>query len=215
MSFLFFRLAVASELTPKVESPQPARDVGLQQELGVAVGARIPEVSLLDLSGSEVPLLTGRGPTVVVFYKGGWCPYCNGQLRDLALQYADFQARGLEVVAVSADTPEANVVTSATWEIPFPVLSDPDAVAIEAFEVGGRLNGMTRTMLKVVAGIDQPSWRGSRDGQTSLSGAFLVVDREVRWKHVESALKVRPSAQQLLDALPDVSVPGASVEAAY
>src|SRR5690606_20944393 len=54
----------------------------LPDGVGLSVGSQMPDVALTNSSGESVELkqLTAKGKTMLVFYRGGWCPYCNFQI---------------------------------------------------------------------------------------------------------------------------------------
>jgi len=79
--------------------------------------------------------LASRGSLLVTFYRGGWCPFCNFQIRELTTAFPEFRRRGVTPIAISVDRVEEAAKTSATCEIPFPVLPDPNLVAHRAFRV--------------------------------------------------------------------------------
>lgn len=66
------------------------------------------------------------GPVMLVFYRGDWCPYCNGQLASYARQFAAFEKRGTQLVGVSVDPPRNNARLVGKLLLPFPLLSDPE-----------------------------------------------------------------------------------------
>src|SRR5690606_32946868 len=68
-------------------------------------------------------------------YRGGWCPYCNFQIRAMAAAYKGLQARGVELVTVSVDEVSESAKTSNAFELPFPVLSDVSGAMHKAFRV--------------------------------------------------------------------------------
>lgn len=99
------------------------------------VGQRFPDATLLTPAGTEVTLsdeLRGR-PAVIVFYRGAWCPYCNLTLRTYQRDLLpELTARGVQLVAVSPQTPEASEQAIANGDLAFPVRSDPgNALASE------------------------------------------------------------------------------------
>lgn len=96
----------------------------------VSVGDTLPPFSLSDATGQIRTLdeLTSNGPAVIVFYRGGWCPYCNVALRtyqrDLLPQLDAYSAR---LVAISPETPDASLSTQEKAELAYTVLSDTAA----------------------------------------------------------------------------------------
>lgn len=96
----------------------------------VAAGDRLPEATVLTVDGESVPLasVTGEGASVIVFYRGAWCPYCNITLRhyDATLAPA-LRERGVSFVAVSPQTADGSRATG-DGELGFAVVSDPGNV---------------------------------------------------------------------------------------
>jgi peroxiredoxin len=96
----------------------------------VSDGDTIAPFALPDASGETRTLdeLTAGGPAVIVFYRGGWCPYCNVTLRtyerELLPQLEPFAAR---LVAISPETPDASLTLQEKAELTYSVLSDTGA----------------------------------------------------------------------------------------
>ena len=187
------------ELTPTA----PAELGTLPDGVGIPVGQVAPDVSLTGLDGAPTQLstlLTSR-PLLLVFYRGGWCPFCNKQVHEYSLGYARLQALGVDVAFVSVDTPEAGRVTQASWTVPFPLLSDPDAVAHEAFHVVNALDKAGYERL-VGFGLDIEAWSGRTHHKIAIPAIFLLdTDRTVLWAHAAGDYTVRPTRDQLLPAL--------------
>src|SRR4028119_1546712 len=72
-------------------------------------------------------------PVVLVFYRGDWCPYCNGQLAAYARKYNEFERRGTQPTAISVDPPVHNARMVGKLRIPFPLLSDPKGEVARAY----------------------------------------------------------------------------------
>jgi len=89
-------------------------------------GNAAPDFILPDVHGEPVRLraLLDQGPVVVVFYRGGWCPYCNLHLRGFQRRLQEFREFGATVVAISPQLPDNSLSTKEKDELAFPVLSD-------------------------------------------------------------------------------------------
>src|SRR5271165_5219031 len=162
--------ASASAAAPPKPSASPMRDyadppadrVGvLALGTGIPVGQKVPDVHARDLDGKDVTLssLYSKGPILLAFYRGGWCPFCNSENHALATAYPEYQKRGVTPVTVSVDTPDAEAKTKATYSITFPVLSDSDAAMIEAFHVVNKVDDATLAKMKGF-GVDLESYSG-------------------------------------------------------
>jgi peroxiredoxin len=90
------------------------------------VGDTAPDFILPDVHGEPVRLysLLREGHVVVVFYRGGWCPYCNLHLRGFQRRLAEFHELGAQIVAISPQLPDNSLSTQEKNELAFPVLSD-------------------------------------------------------------------------------------------
>ncbi|HAA14405.1 MAG TPA: alkyl hydroperoxide reductase [Cytophagales bacterium] len=98
------------------------------------VGDTLPDVTLTGATGESVTLsdLWGQGPLVISFYRGGWCPYCNMELRALKTILPQLKEQNARLVAISPETPDHSLDTREKNELAFPVLSDIDNVYAKA-----------------------------------------------------------------------------------
>ena len=92
------------------------------------VGDTIPDFALPNATGQTVNIrdLLAQGPVVIAFYRGGWCPYCNLELKALQNALASIQETGATLVAISPETPDNSLTTQEKNALTFPVLSDVD-----------------------------------------------------------------------------------------
>jgi peroxiredoxin len=188
----------------KPYSDPPADRIGqLAPGTGIPVGSKVPDGTARDLDGHQVSLasLYTKGPILLAFYRGGWCPFCNSENHALATAYPEYQKRGVTPVTVSVDEPDAEAKTKATYAIPFPVLSDSDATMLEAFHVVNNVDDATLAKLKSL-GVDLETYSGRSHHKIAIPSLFLI-DRTgiVRWAHSDPEYKVRPSTAQILAAI--------------
>lgn len=89
-------------------------------------GDRLPPITLPNATGETVavPDLLAQGPVVIAFYRGGWCPYCNLELRALQQYLSQIKAAGASLVAISPETPDNSLSTAEQHNLTFEVLSD-------------------------------------------------------------------------------------------
>jgi len=203
----------AAAVAPRMKdyADPPADRVGvLAPGTGIPVGQKVPDVHARDLDGKDVSLssLYAKGPILLAFYRGGWCPYCSSENHALATAYPEYQKRGVTPVTVSVDTPDAEAKTKATYAIPFPVLSDSDATMIEAFHVVNKVDDATLAKMKGF-GVDLESYSGKPHHEIAVPSLFLI-DRTgvVRWAHSDPDFKVRPSTAQILAAIDGAKLAG-------
>lgn len=92
------------------------------------VGDYAPEFDLPNAIGERVSLYDEleTGPVVLVWYRGGWCPYCNLQLQQIQASLAEIEAAGGKVIAISPELPDQSMTTKEKHDLQFDVLSDVD-----------------------------------------------------------------------------------------
>jgi peroxiredoxin len=170
---------------------------------GLDVGTQAPDVSLPDISGRTQHLgeLYAQGRTLVIFYRGGWCPFCNLQLHDFSVAKPQFDARGVAIVAISVDKPSEQARTQAKQGVPFPMLSDPKLVAHQAYRVVHVPGDEERRALDEYH-LDLAAYSGESHGNFAVPAIFLV-DRggTIRFVHIDEDYTTRPSARQMLEVV--------------
>jgi len=196
--------AAQSTPTPKETSPTPLSRIGiLEKGTGLEPGQHVPDVHARDLQGKEVKLseLVPRGPLLLAFYRGGWCPYCNFEIRELSKAYPEYRKFGVLPVAVSVDQLDEAAKTNAAYRIPFPVLSDTELSFVSGFHVENHLDDAMVAQLRSL-GIDPERYSGKAHHTIAIPALFLI-DKQgvVRWAHDDSDITVRPSTDQILFAI--------------
>ena len=151
-------------------------------------GDPAPNFSLPNALGKTIALgsLRERGPVVVTFYRGRWCPYCNTTLRALQRELPEIERLGGSLCAISPQTPDNSLTTREKAEIGFEVLSDAgNAVAGEY----GIVYEVTPEMRPVYdgVGVHLPDFNGDESWKLP-SPATFVVDRDSRitWTFIDA-----------------------------
>jgi peroxiredoxin len=199
--------AAATEAQVQLPTVKPTLNVTATAALGtiapgvgVKVGTKVADFAVNTHLGKPVTLkeLLAQGRTMVVFYRGGWCPYCNVQIHALTEAWPAFQQRKVTPVLISVDRPDASSLAQRRYEIPFPVLSDPDLHAHQAFKVVLDVDAATVKKYQGY-GIDLEQWSGRDHHKIAVAAVFLLdSDGVVQWAHASKDFKTRPSPEQLL-----------------
>jgi peroxiredoxin len=140
-------------------------------------GSPFPALVLPGADGAPVDLaaLAARGPLVVTFYRGGWCPYCNLELRAWQRHLPDLGSLGATLVAVSPETPDHGLETAGKNDLAYPVLSDTDGRLADAVGIRFQLSE-TIVALYRRFGHDLPERNAGTDWTLPMPATF-VVDR--------------------------------------
>lgn len=168
---------------------------------GPEVGEKAPTATLPDINGvmENLASIYAQGPTLVVFYRGGWCPFCNLQLHQLTVAKPEFDKRGVHIVAVSVDKPSEEAKTQAKHGVPFMMLSDSTLALHEKYRVVHVPGDEEKAKLAGYR-IDLSAYSGEAHGKFAVP-ASILVDRTgtVRFVHADEDYKTRPSPRQLLE----------------
>jgi len=189
-------------------SIQDFLDQGIPAD-SVKAGDVLDPFTLDDATGTPVNLdqIVESGPAVIVFYRGGWCPYCNLALRtyqrELLPQLERFDAR---LVAISPQTPDQSLSTVEKAELDFMVLSDPASrlarrVGIAFQQTDDVLDAQRRLGLELA--------QVNAEGSTELPRpTVLIVDKErtVRFVDVQPDYTARTEVADILAALGNLGI---------
>ncbi|WP_198083008.1 peroxiredoxin-like family protein [Variovorax sp. E3] len=167
------------------------------------VGDPAPDVTLPDAMGQRVRLsdVWRRGPLVIVFYRGGWCSYCNLQLRAWQLKVAELERLGATLLAISPQTPENSSDTAQKNALEFTVLSDCELEAANGFGLAYTLHPDVVDYYGSV-GTDIPVLNGN--GQWVLPvPATYVIDNTgaIRFSLIEEDARMRAEPLEVLAAI--------------
>jgi peroxiredoxin len=175
-------------------------------KLAKQVGDRAPAIILPDAQGKsfDVAVLLAKGPVVVTFYRGGWCPYCNLELKAYQGILPNIVAAGASMVAISPEKPDDTVTTAEKNALTFPVLSDIGQEVGKAFGLVYVFTDELRTAYEGF-GLDIPAKNGS-PGEWSLplsatyvigsDGVILFADTSVDYRRRTDPLDVLKALQQ-------------------
>ncbi len=136
-----FRAEFMGAAPPEIRDAMGRADLELAAsgltERALKAGDLAPDFELPGVDGRTIRLSTllRDGPVVVSFYRGGWCPYCNLELRALQSVLPQVQALGGHLVAISPQTPDESLSTAETNALAFPVLSDVGSDAARSFGI--------------------------------------------------------------------------------
>lgn len=182
----------------------PPQDASAVQPLGV--GEKAPTASLHGPDGQSVDLAAKytQKPTVLIFYRGGWCPYCNTHLGQIATAEPELLRMGYQVLAISPDRPKELAKTLDKQELTYELLSDSDVALARAFGLIFHVDDPTVEKYQGF-GIDLEQASG-RDHHMLPVPAVYIVDQAgvIRFAHWNPDYKTRLAPEDLLTAAREV-----------
>jgi len=168
----------------------------------ILIGAHAPDVVLRTLEGKSKALavaLAGK-PTIVVFYRGSWCPFCNLQLSQLNGIQDQLSALGYQLLAITPDGAADITKTMDKHALKYTIYSDPAFEAIKAFGVGYRLPEDTVQQYHA-NGVDLPHAPGQSGAALPVPSVFIFdANGVVQFSYVNPDYRIRLSSDLLLAA---------------
>ena len=152
------------------------------------VGDRLPDFQLPDATGQTIKLseLLKNGPVVISFYRGGWCPYCNLELRALQQALPKFAQYNAQLVAISPETPDNSLTTQEKNDLSFPVLSDVDNVVAKQFGLVFALAAALRPIYQQF-GLDIAAYNGNDKYELPMPATYVVdTTGMIRYAFIEA-----------------------------
>ncbi|MCW5731927.1 MAG: AhpC/TSA family protein [Alphaproteobacteria bacterium] len=167
------------------------------------VGAQAPDFALPNHRGEVVELrrLLARGPVVLSFYRGAWCPYCNLELRALQGVLGDIRGAGAELVAVSPQKPDGSLSAHEKNGLSFDVLSDHDNQLARQFRIVFRLPDEL-AKIYLANGLDLGERNGTGKFELPIPATY-VIDRSgtIRHAHLDIDYTKRLEPSEILGIL--------------
>jgi peroxiredoxin len=189
---LFF-MSFLTHYKVKTIIPSKAEDIS-----PLLIGESLPNANLQNLEGKDINLkdVLKVKPTVLVFYRGGWCPYCNMQLSRLVKIEKEIIDLGFQIVAITPDDYQNLKNTEEKDSINYQLYSDPNGKLIQ--DVG--IAFQTPTMVK---GYIATKGQKGKTSDVMPVPTLMVVDMEgkIKFEYINPNYKERMSSEMLLAVL--------------
>ena len=165
-------------------------------------GTPAPNVTVKTADGSPVSLraVLMQKPTVLIFYRGGWCPYCSRQLAELKSIEQDLVNEGYQVLAISPESPKKLQSQKLETEFAVSLISDESLDAIRGFGVGYYVPSDTRKLYKDRMDVNLTA--DTTEQAVLPAPAIFILDEAgtIQFSYVNPDYTVRPSAELVLSA---------------
>jgi len=177
------------------------RAAGLERD-ALKPGDPAPDFTLPDATGKPVSLgaRLREGPVVLAFYRGGWCPYCNLELRAWQRALPELRALGAQLIAVSPETPDNSLSTQEKNALTFTALTDAGSAIARAYRLAFRLSPELQALYQS-RGRDLEEWNGG-DWTLPVPGTFVIgKDRRLALAFVDADYRTRLEPSVAIDAV--------------
>jgi peroxiredoxin len=175
------------------------------------VGDKASDFTLPNAHGLDVSLssLLASGSLIVAFYRGGWCPYCNLELRALQATLGEIRALGASLVAISPERPDGSLSTAEKHGLDFEVLSD---IGNDVARSWGLVHAIPDYLHEIYARL--PDTNGDDSYELPLPATYVIsADGAVGYAHVDPDYRRRAEPSDVLEALSAIRAERAEVAA--
>jgi peroxiredoxin len=201
------RERLGAERIAVMEAATEALAADIASRPRLEIGDTAPDFTLPDVHGNPVNLADrlAAGPVVLIFYRGGWCPYCNIQLRALQRELPAMSDLGASLIAIAPQDPDNTLTTTEKNELAFEVLSDTACAVAEnygiAFELPDDLKAIYTGMGNVL-----PETNSGKDWRLPIPATFVVgQDGRLAFVDIDADYRNRAEPADVLKALESIS----------
>lgn len=174
----------------------------------IKIGQKAPDFELPNAEGKSIVLksLLEKGPVVITFYRGNWCPYCNLQLRALQARLDDIYALGATLVAISPQVPDGSLTEDEISKMDFIVLSDQDAKVALQYGVAWQVPEFLAEHMRVDRKLDLEKVNNGNGNILPIPATFILgQDGVVTWNYVNVDYRTRSEPEEIIEALKNLS----------
>lgn len=169
------------------------------------VGDEAPGFTLQNQEAQEVSLseLLAEGPVVLLWYRGGWCPYCNLTLAAYQQRLDDIRRLGGTLVALTPELPDKSLSTAEKGDLGFQVLSDVGNSVARDYGVVFNLTEGVKANYEKNFGLSD--FNGDDSGELPLAATYVIDrDGEIRWAFVDADYRNRAEPADVIRALEEI-----------
>jgi peroxiredoxin len=197
--FFIFIAGLFSMIQISAQIPERAEDIS-----PLLNGETIPDATLTDPDGKQQQFsdIIGNQPAVLLFYRGGWCPYCNVHLSEIQEVEDKILQLGYQIVGISPDSPENLQQTDEKQKLNYSLFSDADGTFTKGIGIAFKAPERMSDMLT-------KSSDGKNEGILPVPSVFVVdTSGKILFEYINPDFRTRMSASLLLAVLKELKPDG-------
>lgn len=138
-------------------------------------GDKIPAFKLKNAIGETIKIydVLSKGPIIINFYRGAWCPYCNLEIAAYQEVLPEIKKRGAHLVAITPELPDITMTLKEKHALEFEILSDTDNMVAKEFGLVFKLEDKLVALYKKM-GIDLVVSQGNRNSELPIPATYVV-----------------------------------------
>ena len=172
-------------------------------EQALGVGDQFPDAELSDAHGKSIQFgeLLRKGPTIINFYRGEWCPYCNLEMNAFQRVLPEIKSKGAQMVAISPQTPDKSLTVEQKHNLEFAVLSDVGNKLAQDLGLVFNLPEALKTAYTNF-GFPLPDYNGDDSWTLPMPAAYVVdASGRITYAFVDADYSLRAEPQEVLDSI--------------
>lgn len=168
------------------------------------VGEKIPEsVFITNSDGKSVEFssILSDEKAIVVFYRGGWCPYCTRHLSALGQIKAEIDSLGFTLYGITLDQFDSLGVSQVEAQTEYEIFSDSKAELVSAFGIGWEVDDANYLKYRDSYGMDVEEWSGEKHHILPVPAVYIIENGVIQFNYVNPNYSVRLKPETLLALL--------------
>jgi len=172
---------------------------------GLFINSKAPDFKGKDQNGNELVLkdLRKKGPVVIIFYRGYWCPYCNKELQKLEDSLQLIKEKGAQLIAITPEKQDGVAKTIEKTKASYPIITDDELKIMRAYDVIYQVDSKTVDRYKM-ASIDLAANNGQKPDAVYLPVPAVYIigkDGEIKYRYFNEDYKKQAPVKDILDNL--------------
>lgn len=171
------------------------------------VGDQIPHIQLSNHLGEmiDVDALLKKGPMIISFYRGAWCPYCNLELMLYQQKLKEIEDLGASFIAISPDLPDQSLTLSEKRSLKYHILSDIDNQVAKQFHLVFKVDADVIDIYNK-KGFDLKKYQGNDLYELPMPATYIVDEQgTIRFAYVNELYVERLEPTDAIQALKKLS----------
>ncbi|MDX1350117.1 MAG: peroxiredoxin-like family protein [Putridiphycobacter sp.] len=201
----FEKTATDDKKQKYAEGLQAVRDSQIVEN-ALQLGDIAPDFTLTNASGEAVNLYNEleSGPVILMWYRGGWCPYCNITLHAMQENLPKFKAHGANLLALTPELPDSSMSTTEKNELAFQVLSDVDNRIARTYKVVFKLTEAVGNLYENGFGLSK--YNGNNSNELPLAATYIIgQDKVIKYAFLDADYRNRAEPSEIIEVLNSLS----------